>query len=81
MINYTISFFLFAVFLHIEKCLSEKKNGTTKFHLCFAIVGIIGLIIVNVLKVFQLENFFILIFASSIYELWKKRKKQEENQP
>lgn len=69
--NYILSFTLFAIYLYIERCLKHKKGDVKKFHICAIVVGSLGLIIVNISKIFYFENFFILIFVSSFYEIWK----------
>lgn len=77
MLHYISSFSMFAVYLIIEKCIQNKITDMRIFNRCVAIIGIIGLIIVNISKVFILENFFLLIFASAIYELYKSRKQKQ----
>ncbi len=73
MINYIISFSMFVIYLAIERCIKDKINNTRVFNSCVALVGIVGLIVVNISKIFYFENFFILVFVSSLYELWKSR--------
>ena len=64
---------MFVIYLAIERCIKDKINNTRVFNSCVALVGIVGLIVVNISKIFYFENFFILVFVSSLYELWKSR--------
>lgn len=74
MINYIVSFSMFAIYLALERRIKDKINETRVYFICVALIGIIGLIAVNISKIFYFENFFILIFVSSLYELWKSRR-------
>lgn len=75
MSDYVISFSLFVVYLMLEKYIKGKISNIRPFESGVLVVGVIGLLAVNFSKVYTLENFFMLIIASAVCELWKCRKR------
>lgn len=72
--NYVVSFLMLGVYLFIEKKLKSVNINMVWFYAICMIIGIIGIIFINISNYELMEYFFILIFCFSAIEIFKKVK-------
>lgn len=74
MLNYLISFIMFGIYLLVESKLKSNKVNLLFFYVLCMIIGVIGIITINMFSYDFLEYFFILIFGFSGLEIYKNKK-------
>ena len=74
MASYVVSFLMLGVYLFIEKKLKSVNVNMVWFYAICMIIGIIGIIFINIFNYKLMEYFFILIFCFSGIEIFRKIK-------
>lgn len=75
MLNYSISFLLFVIYILLEKIVVKKQYSLITFHIVFMLIGAGGLISINLMKINSLEYFYMLCLFFSVGGIFRYKKR------
>lgn len=76
--DYVISFLAFGIYLIVDTKLQLAQTDLRWFHYLCLIIGIFGLILINIFDKRAFEYFYLLITIFSIIEIYKEKKHRKQ---